>query len=155
MTHLPFRAWCLSCVEGKARDRPHRRQDVEEKSLAEVVFDYGFLGAQGEEETVAIQVARDSRTKMLFAHVVPRKGLTHEHGAEDMIKDIKKLGYLEVILKCDGEPALKSVQEEGGRNPPYWRTLQWETAVRMEALRGQSRQLESKFVYSGEAWNVV
>ena len=29
-----------------------------------------------------------------------------------MIKDIKKLGYSEVILKCDGEPALKSVQEE-------------------------------------------
>ena len=29
-----------------------------------------------------------------------------------MIKDIKKLGYSEVILKCDGEPAVKSVQEE-------------------------------------------
>ena len=29
-----------------------------------------------------------------------------------MIKDIKKLGYSEVVLKCDGEPALKSVQEE-------------------------------------------
>ena len=80
VTHLPFRAWCPSCVEGKARDRPHRRQDVEEKSLAEVVFDYGFFGAQGEEETVAIQFARDTRTKMLFAHVVHRKGLTHEHG---------------------------------------------------------------------------
>ena len=39
VTHLSFRAWCRSCVEGKARDRPHRRQDVEEKSLAEVVFD--------------------------------------------------------------------------------------------------------------------
>ena len=39
VTHLPFRAWCLSCVEGNSRDRPHRRQDVEEKSLAEVVFD--------------------------------------------------------------------------------------------------------------------
>ena len=75
VTHLPFRAWCPSCVEVKARDRPHRRQDVEDKSLAEVVFDYGFLGAQGEEETVSIQVARDTRTKMLFAHVVPRKGL--------------------------------------------------------------------------------
>ena len=23
VTHLPFRAWCPSCVEGKARDRPH------------------------------------------------------------------------------------------------------------------------------------
>ena len=73
VTHLPFHAWC-SCVEEKARERPHRRQDVEEESLAEVVFDYGFLGAQGEEETVAIQVARDSERRccllMWFAEKV-------------------------------------------------------------------------------------
>ena len=65
----------------------------------------------------------------------PEKGLTHEHGAEEMIKDIKKLGYSEVILMCDGEPALKSVQKEvkrrrteqtilanspGGRQPCEW-----------------------------------
>ena len=64
-----------------------------------LVFDYGFLGAQGEKVTVAIQVARDTRTKMLFVYVLPRQGLTHERGAEKIIKDIKKLGYSEVILK--------------------------------------------------------
>ena len=90
VTHLPFRAWCPSCVEGKARDRPHRKQeDVDEKGLPVVVFDYGFLGARDEGETVAIQVARDRRTRMLFAHVVPRKGLISEHGAEEMVKDTK------------------------------------------------------------------
>ena len=52
----------------------------------------------------------------MFAHVVPKKGFTHEHGAEEMIKDIKQLGYSEIILKCDGEPALKSVQEEVKRS---------------------------------------
>ena len=118
VTHLPFRAWCPACVEGKARDRPHRKQEGEEnKNVPEVVFDYGFLGAEGE-ETIAIQVARDRRTKMVFAHVVPRKGFTHEHGAEEMVKDLKKLGYSEVVLKCDGEPALKSVQEEVKRRRP-------------------------------------
>ena len=49
---------------------------------------------------------------MVFARAVPKKGFTHEHGAAEMVKDIKKLGYSEMILKCDGEPALKSVQEE-------------------------------------------
>ena len=29
-----------------------------------------------------------------------------------MLSDIERLGYKEVILKCDGEPAVKSVQEE-------------------------------------------
>ena len=33
----------------------------------------------------------DARWKMLFAHAVSRKGLTHERDAEEMIKDIQKL----------------------------------------------------------------
>lgn len=40
------------------------------------------------------------------------KGLAHEHGAQDMVKEILKVGYKEVVLKCDGETALRSVQEE-------------------------------------------
>ena len=112
VTHLPYRAWCPACVKGKARDRQHQHQDQQaDKGIAEVVFDYCFMGEENE-ETVAIQVARDRRTKMTFAHVVPKKGMTHEHGAVAMLADLKKLGYHEVILKCDGEPALRSVQEE-------------------------------------------
>ena len=111
VTHMPYRSWCPSCVAGKARDRMHKKQEDSEKGVPEISFDYAFLAAEGE-ETIAIQVARDRRTRMIFAHVVPKKGFTHEHGAQEMIKDIKKLGYSEVILKCDGEPALKSVQEE-------------------------------------------
>ena len=112
VTHMPFRSWCPSCVEGKARDKHHRtNEEQDQKSVPEIVFDYGFLGSEGE-ETIAIQVARDRRTRMLFAHVVPKKGFTHEHGAAEMIKDIAKLGYSEVILKCDGEAALKSIQDE-------------------------------------------
>ena len=26
-THLPFRSWCPACVEGKARDKPHRQRE--------------------------------------------------------------------------------------------------------------------------------
>lgn len=48
---------------------------------------------------------------MQFAHVVSRKVLAHEHGLKEMLKDVAKFGYHEVILKCDGEPALRSVQE--------------------------------------------
>ena len=112
ITHLPYRAWCPACVAGKARDRLHKAFAYEDKGIPEVVFDYCFLGAEGEEETTAIQVAKDRRTRMIFAHMVPRKGLTHMHGAIEMVKDIEKLGYKEVILKSDNEPALRSVQEE-------------------------------------------
>lgn len=40
---------------------------------------------------------------MLFAHVVPRKDLTHEHIPPESPKDLQRLGYQEVTLKCDGE----------------------------------------------------
>ena len=113
VTHLPYRSWCPSCVAGKARDRGHHRQQGPmEKQVPEVVFDYCFMNCEGEEESVAIQVARDRRTRAVFAHVVPRKGMTHEYGAKIMVSDLGRLGYHEIILKCDGEPALRSVQEE-------------------------------------------
>ena len=49
---------------------------------------------------------------MLFAHVVPRKGMVSQHGADALEKDIEKMGYKEIILKSDGEPAIRAVQEE-------------------------------------------
>ena len=57
---------------------------------------------------------RDRKIQMLSAHVVPRKGMMCIHGAEEMEKEINKLGYKDIILKSDGEPALKSVQEGSG-----------------------------------------
>ena len=94
VTHMPFRSWCPHCVSGKAQSRHHKRVDHQgEKQIPEVVFDYGFLGGKDDEETLAVQVARDRRTQMLFAHVVPRKGMVHEHGAVAMLQDLEKLGY--------------------------------------------------------------
>ena len=113
VTHLPFRSWCPHFVAGKAQDRPDKKRDNQgEKQIPKIVFDYCFLGGKDDAETLAVQVARDRRTQMLFAHVVPRKGMVHEHGAAAMVSDIERLGYKELILKCDGEPAMKSVQEE-------------------------------------------
>ena len=75
--HMPYRSWCPSCVAGKARDRCHKRRGDSENMTPEVVFDYCFMGTEGE-ETIAIQVALDRRSRVNFANVVPRKGMTHE-----------------------------------------------------------------------------
>ena len=116
ITHLPHRSWCPVCVKARARDRPHRPQrGPGEKEVPEIVFDYCFMGARGEEETQAILVIKDRRTRMYFSHVVPRKGLASEHSAKVLLEDLKKLGYGAILLKCDGEPALKAVQEEVSR----------------------------------------
>ena len=111
ITHMPFRAWCAACVGGKAKDRLHHSVDGGNKEVPQVVFDY-MMGGEGDSETAAIQVTKDRRSRMIFAHVVPRKGMIHAHGAAEMLKDMEKLGYHEVILKSDGEPALKAIQKE-------------------------------------------
>lgn len=38
----------------------------------EIVVDYPFLGSEHGENTITVLVARDGRTQMLFARVVPR-----------------------------------------------------------------------------------
>jgi hypothetical protein len=76
------------------------------------VFDYGFLGSEGVKETLPIQVMKDIRRGMIFSPAVPRKGLADDHGVDEIINDLDKLGVKTIILKSDGEAALKHIQEE-------------------------------------------
>ena len=111
-THLPFRSWCPACVTGTAKDRPHRRDGTADKNMPMLVVDCGFLGTQDAKDTVAVQVMKHVQSNMIFANVVPRKGLLDVYGAEELIADIEKLGYNDIILKCDGEAALTNIQNE-------------------------------------------
>ena len=112
VTHMPFKSWCPVCVEGKGRDKHiHEAETQGDREVSEIVLDYCVIGLEGE-ETIAIQLAPDRRTRMIFDHVVPKKVFSHEHGDAELIKDIAKLGYNEIIMKCEGEPAMKTIQEE-------------------------------------------
>ena len=77
-----------------------------------VVFDYGFFGGEGDEETLAVHIAIDGGTKMLFGHVVPKKGVMVNHCVTQLTKDIDRVGHKKLCLKSDGEPALVAIQEE-------------------------------------------
>lgn len=69
-------------------------------------------------------VFKDRRTRVMLSHVVPRKGVVHQHSTTQLFAGLKQLGYNEVIMKCDGEPALNSVQEEVKRRLEGTRRLQ-------------------------------
>ena len=58
---------------------------------------------------------RDTKTGMMFAHHVPKKGMSNVHGVREIIKDVEKFGYDKIILRIDGEAALKSIQAEVAR----------------------------------------
>ena len=51
---------------------------------------------------------RDRKSKAVFAHVVPTKGVVDENGfsVDALVSDVKWLGYNKVTLKSDDAPAI-------------------------------------------------
>ena len=106
-----------------------------------MVSEYCFMGTEGA-ETIAIQMALDRISRVHFANVVPRKGMTHEYGADVMIDDLEKLGQTDIILKCDREPALNSVQEEVTRRRTEKTILENSLVEYSKANRAASEQFK-------------
>ena len=121
VSHIPYRAWCSHCVRGRgksfARHRVNRQGDPEEVPV--VSIDYGFFGAPGELPADAVGgaqmpvlvVVRDRKSKALFSHLVPSKGVEHFYPEHALVRDIKFLGYPSVVIKSDQEPAIKALAE--------------------------------------------
>ncbi len=78
-------------------------------------MDYCHLGQSDEKDKAAVLVMKDSRSKTTMSMMVPGKGLSAPWVAKRAAKFIDHLGYLETILKCDQEPAIKELQEESVR----------------------------------------
>ena len=83
LTHLPFRSWCRYCVMGRGRQEGHFRQNAKESSdnLPEISLDYAFPASEGG-VGVTMLVARERRTRMTCATVVPKKGTTGAFAAK-------------------------------------------------------------------------
>mgnify|MGYP001458268501 CR=1 FL=1 len=105
ITHYPFRVWCRHCLEGRGREfaHEHHRGDKDARSVPVISFDYCYLSDVGKVTThdgfeaagdgaVKILVARDGKSKSVFAHVVPSKGFDEAGFAVGvLIDDIKWL----------------------------------------------------------------
>ena len=68
-----------------------------------------------EEKGMPTLVARDINhgnigTGMLFARLVPAKGV-NPYAVKSLAKDIAALGYTELVLKSDGEPAISALKQ--------------------------------------------
>ena len=86
MGHAQYQRWCEPCVHGQGREDRHLR-NAKHRSLPVVSYDYGFLTEQDEEyvrlgrkqlsQVTRLLIGRDSRSRMIFAHVIPHKGIHH------------------------------------------------------------------------------
>ena len=99
-----------------AHHRVNRPEDPEEVFV--VSIDYGFFGAPGDLPSDAVGgaqmpvlVVRDRKSKALFAHLVPSKGVEHFYPEHALVRDIKFLGYPSVVIKSDQAPAIKALAE--------------------------------------------
>ena len=121
--HIPFRSWCGECVESRGVGEPHRTRK-EQRTVCVFAFDYLFIGKDGmpilrkdltesrEEVDVKILIAKDTRGKAVFSHVIPQKGVDQDHYSVDvLVKDVLWLGFREVFLKSDNEPAILKLLE--------------------------------------------
>ena len=73
-------------------------------------FDYCFLRDFSAGDYISMLVGRDRRTNMLLTHVVPMKGACVEWLIPQVVRDLERLGYYNMVtLKSDGEHALVDV----------------------------------------------
>jgi hypothetical protein len=81
--HIPYRSWCAECVKGRSTGEQHRHRSGE-RGICVFSFDYLYLDKSGkpikrealadmEDVDVTILVAKASRGKAIFSHVVSKR----------------------------------------------------------------------------------
>ena len=92
--HLPFRSWCECCVQGKAKDLPHKRPQVGGPSEIPVIgMDFQHPGTDDKDEAkLNILTVKDSKSKAVFCYPcnskVPNADIEHQ-----VVTDLETLGY--------------------------------------------------------------
>ena len=125
--HLPFRAWCPHCVNGRAKSTPHKvNKQLEEETIPTVAMDYMWMKSRedsrnkSEEEEqemrgMPILVIKDSKSGCIDANVVPRKG---ECGfaTKCAVECLEFLGYRRINLKTDQEDPILTLKASAKRD---------------------------------------
>ncbi len=110
-THLPFRSWCVECVQGRLDAPSHFRQKREAGEVPEVAFDYAFVRRDDEEPLATLLVMRDRDTRAIRAWMLEHKGADLVETVDRAVTGVRELGYRgRVLIRCDGEPALKALR---------------------------------------------
>ena len=111
MTHIPFKPWCELCIAHKSRQDKHHRESHTSSEQSVVSFDFGYAD-RGTDETLIMLCIRDRHTKMMHAVPTPSKGgRSLPYLSAELCRFVTWLGYQEVCLRTDNEPAALSLLE--------------------------------------------
>ena len=136
LTHTPYRSWCESCVRGRGLGEQHRRSEREHR-IAIIGLDYWYMTgaddllrrneldipdtpageatlqeARANGRIVKCILIRCYKTKCVFGHVIPCKGVDEDQYVVSLVMaDVQWLGHVRLILKTDQERSLVALIE--------------------------------------------
>ena len=114
-THVPFRDWCAHCMMGRGRTHHHvAKQKSEDQSRRPIIaMDYFFMRMECSpsvqaisEESITCIAVKEDRHQNIMSSVALKKGVEEPWTIERVAKFIDLLGYREITLKSDTEPAI-------------------------------------------------
>ena len=112
LTHIPYQAWCPSCISHRARaDRHERTGESHAGPVPTTSFDYFYTKSDGQSaqeedpDTITALVVVDSHSGFVSCIALEKKSQL-DHANREIIKFIQMLGCSEVILHCDNEPSI-------------------------------------------------
>ena len=146
----------------RERNRRDERREFGDDAISTVSFDYSYFNdklgkmtkeeynealSQGEKMNRPMIVVEDRETGAIVAHMCSQKGPGVKWIVRRIGKDLEEMGYggARIILKCDQESPMASVQQEV-MLPRYPDTAQSESHSQTDVLRTQSGESRNKCV---------
>ena len=89
VARLTFRSWCPACVRGRGLSVGHQKQtEKHEEQVPTMSMDYFFLGDEAAPaNNLPVLMVKDRKSGAVFSHPVPSKGVEHQHGSTQLLKD--------------------------------------------------------------------
>ena len=105
-TYVPFRDWCAHCIVAKQKSADQSRRPI-------IAMDYFFRRMECStsvqtisEESITCIAVKEDRHQNIMSIVTLKKGVEEPWTIETVAKFIDLLGYREITLKSDTEPAI-------------------------------------------------
>ena len=114
-THVPFRDWCAHCMMGRGRTHHHvaKQKSEDEFRRPIIAMDYFFMKLESApsaqsiaEESITCVAVKEDRHQNIMSSVALKKGVEEPWTVDRVVKFIDSLGYREITLKSDTEPAI-------------------------------------------------
>ena len=114
LTHLPYAAWCRTCIAAKARDRPHRQGGGGDREGVPVVeLDYAYLAVAESCARATVLVAATKDSGYAMARVVQVKGRGDATAVQAVLRFLLEAGIAgPVRLRSDQEASICAFCQE-------------------------------------------